>query len=133
METLALIERTSDGKYHVYTNELVSTIIGEGFTVAEAKADFKKSVAELKHFYAEAGEDLPEEIDSAKFVFKYDVASLFEYYSFLNISKFAKLAGINTSLMHQYKAGQYISEKQLKKIEVALHHAGKELSAIKLV
>lgn len=35
--------------------------------------------------------------------------------------------------MRQYKMGQYISEKQMGKIETTLHQVGKELSAIKLI
>jgi len=59
---------------------------------------------------------------------------LFNYYDFINVSKFAKVAGINASLMRQYKSGnQYISENQVLKIEDALHKIAGEIAAIKLV
>ena len=35
--------------------------------------------------------------------------------------------------MHQYKAGQYISEKQIGKIEKVLREIGTELSRIELI
>jgi len=76
---------------------------------------------------------LPAELKNIKFVYKYDIASLFDYYSFINVSKFAQVAGINASLMRQYRMGQYISENQMRKIETTLHNVGKELSSIKLV
>ncbi|MDR1762578.1 MAG: hypothetical protein LBR64_01295 [Dysgonamonadaceae bacterium] len=42
-------------------------------------------------------------------------------------------AGINASLMRQYKTGKtYISENQIGRIENTLHLMGNELSAIKL-
>jgi hypothetical protein len=65
------------------------------------------------------------------FEYKYDIASLFDYYNWINVTQFAKIAGINPSLMRQYKKGlSYISEKQANKIEVALHKLGNELSSI---
>ena len=50
------------------------------------------------------------------------------------MSKFAPVAGINASLMRQYKTGkQYISENLVLKIEDALHKIANEIAAIKLV
>ncbi len=34
--------------------------------------------------------------------------------------------------MRQYKQGQYISENQMNKIEVALHQVGQEFTSIRL-
>jgi coenzyme F420-reducing hydrogenase delta subunit len=34
--------------------------------------------------------------------------------------------------MHHYKAGEYISQKQVAKIEKTLHELGREISGIKL-
>ncbi|PID88929.1 MAG: pilus assembly protein HicB [Bacteroidia bacterium] len=133
MKTIALIERGADGSYGIFTPDIDSTIIGEGITVAEAKVDFENSLAEVLAAYTDNGDVLPEELQNISFQYKYDLASFFDYYSFINVSKFAKLAGINASLMRQYKMGQYISEKQMTKIETALHNIGKELLDVKLV
>ena len=44
------------------------------------------------------------------------------------------MAGINASLMRQYKSGnQYISENPVQKIEVALHKIAHEFAEIKLI
>jgi len=133
MRTTALIEKGKDGTFGIFTPDIETTIIGEGTTVAEAKADFENSVQEIINAYREAGDELPTELKNIQFVYKYDIASLFDYYSFINVSKFAQVAGINASLMRQYRMGQYISENQMRKIETTLHNVGKELSSIKLV
>lgn len=133
MKTIALIEKGKDGTFGVYTPNIETTFIGEGATVAEAKADFKNSVEEVLAAYRESGEPLPEELQDIEFEYKYDVASIFDYFDFINITKFAKRAGINAALMRQYKScGTYISEAQASKIEKALHAIGKELSAVSL-
>lgn len=133
MKTIALIEKGNDGKYTVYTPDINHTIIGTGETVAEAKTDFENSVVEMITSYSEMNKPLPKELDSISFEFRYDLASFFNHYPFINLSQFAKIAGINASLMRQYKVGQYISEKQMSKIESTLHMVGNELSSIKLI
>ena len=133
MTTTALIERGKDGTYGIFTPDINSTIIGEGKTVAEAKADFENSVVEVMQAYLENGDVLPEELKDIKFIYKYDIASMFDYYDWINVSQFAKKAGINASLMRQYRMGKkYISEYQTKKIEATLHTLGKELMSVEL-
>ena len=133
MTTTALIEKGKDGTFGIFTPDINSTIIGEGNTVAEAKADFENSVREIIQFYKEDGKKLPEELNDIQFVYKYDIASMFNYYNWINVSQFAKKAGINPSLMRQYRIGKtYISENQIGKIERVLHSLGNELAAIKL-
>jgi hypothetical protein len=133
MKTIALIEQGKDGSFSIYTPELETTIIGSGKSVELAKIDFNNSVAEMIASYSETGRALPNELIDLTFEFKYDIASLFDYYNWINVTQFAKIAGINASLMRQYKKGlAYISEKQANKIEVALHKLGNELTAISL-
>ncbi|MDR3217865.1 MAG: type II toxin-antitoxin system HicB family antitoxin [Dysgonamonadaceae bacterium] len=133
MVTTALIEKGKDGTFGIFTPDINHTIIGEGNTVEEAKADFENSVKEMILSYVENGQEIHEELKDIEFVYKYDIASMFDYYDWINVSRFAKKAGINSSLMRQYKSGQtYISENQIGKIESALHQLGNELTAIKL-
>ena len=102
--------------------------------MAEAKADFENSAKEVALYFQESGRQTPAELQDIEFEYKYDIASLFNYYNFINVSKFAQVAGINASLMRQYKTGnQYISENQVLKIEDALHKIAYEIAAIKLV
>ena len=77
MKTTALIEKGKDGTFGIFTPEIKSTIIGEGNTVAEAKADFLNSANELLNYHKEPGSKIPEELINIEFEFKYDIASLF--------------------------------------------------------
>lgn len=131
MKTTALIEKKTDGKYGIYTPELEHTIIGEGNSVYEAKKDFENSLSEMIKSYE--GEILPDELEELSFSFKHDISSLFDYFDFINVTKFAKRIGINDSLLRQYKQGHtYISEAQAKKIEKALHEVAEELLSVSL-
>ncbi|MBQ7734816.1 MAG: pilus assembly protein HicB [Bacteroidales bacterium] len=133
MKKTALIEMGKDGKFTIFTLDIESTIIGEGTSVEEARSDFENSLKEVIECYTENNEPLPDELQDIEFVFKYDTPSFLNYYKYLNMTQFAKFAGINPSLMRQYKRGQYISEKQVSKIQSAVHKIGKELAAIKLL
>ena len=133
MKTTAWIEMGKDGTFGIYTPDIESTIIGEGATVEEAKADFENSVSEVLECYNETGKPLPEELRDVEFEYKYDLPSFLSYYKILNMSKFAEYAKINPSLMRQYKSGQYISAGQRKKIQTAIHKIGRELASVNLL
>ena len=133
MVTTALIERGKDGTFGIFTPDIDHTIIGDGNTVEEAIADFENSVQEMILSYTETDKEIPDELKDIQFVYKYDIASMFNYYDWINVSKFARKAGINPSLMRQYRMGKtYISENQINKVENTLHSLGKELASIKL-
>lgn len=128
------IEKQSDGSYIAYntTGEKVR-LIGTGNTVKEAKDDFFNSIDEVLQTYAEIGDDIPEFLNE-EVEFRFDISSLFEYYSMLNASALGRYLGINDSLMRQYRKGDTpISDKQLEKIEAGIHRLGLELAALRLV
>ena len=134
MKTIALIEKGKDGTFGIFTPDLQHTIIGQGITVTDAKSDFENSIKEMIASYTEQKSEIPNELQKMQFEYKYDLASLFDQYDFINVSKFAHMAGINASLMRQYKSGnQYISENQLSKIEETIHKIAREMAAIKLI
>ena len=134
MKTIALIEKGQDGTFGIFTPDLQHTIIGQGITVTDAKSDFENSIKEMIASYTEQKSEIPNELQKIQFEYKYDLASLFDQYDFINVSKFAHMAGINASLMRQYKSGnQYISENQLSKIEETIHKIAREMAAIKLI
>lgn len=128
------IEKQKDGTYIAYNaNGDGYALIGTGATVKEAKADFLNSMQAIKEMEEEEkGAAAP--ILSNEPEFKFDLSSLFEYYSMLNVSAFARFLGINETLMRQYKKGDtYISDAQLQKIENGIHQLGAEFSRLKLV
>lgn len=105
---IVAIEKQNDGAYIAYNTESEKfTAIGSGATIAEAKEDFFNSIEEMKVIYQEHGDEIPAELleDS---IFRFDLPSFFDYYSFINVSAFAKMIGINSSLMRQYKKGEYL-------------------------
>lgn len=128
------IEKQQDGTYIAYnTEESDFSLMGTGCSVSEAKSDFFNSMEEVKLSMQERGVKIPALLTNDP-EFKFDLASLFEYYSMLNVSAFARFIGINDALMRQYKKGNtYISDVQLKKIESGIHTLGKEFASLKLV
>ena len=65
--------------------------------------------------------------------YKYDLQSFFNYFNWINISKFAKAAGINESKMRQYKTGQaFASERTKATIEKTIHKMSQELASVEL-
>lgn len=132
MRTIALIEKDENG-FGIFTPDLESTIIGEGKSVEEAKADFMNSYKEVIDSYIENGEAVPEELINLEFSFKYDVASVFNEFPFINATKLAEYLGISPGLMRHYKAGDtYISEAQAKRIETGLHEFAERLLQVAL-
>lgn len=131
---IVTIEKDNDGTFIAYNvDESPYTLLGRGATVKEAKADFANSIQEVKASEEERkGAAAP--ILSAAPVFNFDLSSLFDYYSVLNVSAFARYLGINETLMRQYKKGNtYISDVQLQKIEDGLHRLGSDFLGLRLV
>lgn len=133
MRTTALIEQGKDGMFGIFTPDLESTIIGTGTTVAEAKADFENTARETLQMFTEMGRPVPEELQGLEFEYKWDIASLFNYFDWINVSKLATAIGVTPSLMRYYKKkGAYLSDAQTHKIEEGLHLLADELKAVSL-
>jgi predicted RNase H-like HicB family nuclease len=133
MKTTALIEKGNDGTFGIFTPDINHTIIGEGNTVEEAKADFENSVKEMILSYTERGMQIPNELKDIEFEYKYDVSAIFDEIDCINMTKFAKRIGINANLLRQYKMGNtYISDAQKMKIERGLHNLGNQLLTLSL-
>lgn len=128
------IEKQSDGSYIAYnTDGEHCLLIGTGASVKEAKEDFFNSIEEVRSDYIEHGQCVPLEL-SSEVEFRFDISSLFEYYSIFNVSALGRYLGINPGLMRQYKKGDTpISDAQLEKIEVGIHRLADELAALSLV
>lgn len=75
--------------------------------------------------FSQEGKDISE----LEFVYKYDMQTFFNYFSFLNISKIGEMAGINSSLLRQYASGAAMAgEKQYNKIKDCINRIAHELS-----
>ena len=119
MKITATIERNDANYYQISSDdELMNHCFGGyGYTVAEAKADFLKSIEEAKELIIEEGQSMPQEANEITVDFRYDVPSFFNYFDWINITAFAKKAGINESKMRAYKTGlASASEKTVQRI-----------------
>jgi len=129
----AIIERASDGTYSVYcTNEMFS---GMGDSAEAAKADMIEQMKFFKNAAIEDGSQYPSWMDDEyEIVYKFEVASLLEYYSgILSLFGLKKITGI-----HQKQLWNYLHRKakprpaQVNRIEKALHAFGSELQSVSL-
>lgn len=130
MDITAIVEKGSDGLYAIYSDQEVANHCfgGYGTSVAEAKEDFRQSVEEAKEMIRQETGSLPDELDDLHIVFKYDISSFFNYFDWINVSKFAQYAGINESKMRQYKSGvAFAGERTTGKILNAIKRMGSEL------
>ena len=128
MKATVIIEKAKDGYYSCYVEDDLPGfgLSGFGETAEEAKKDMLKAYQEIKEIQAEEGKKVP----VLEFTYKYDMQSFFDYFSFLNVTKIAELAGINPSLMRQYTSGvANAGQKQYDKIRIAIGKISKELSA----
>ena len=128
MKVTVIMEKAKDGNYSCYVDDDLPGfgLAGFGKTAEAAKEDMLEAYAEIKALQAEEGKAVPE----LEFTYKYDMQSFFDYFSFLNVSRVAELAGINPSLMRQYTSGvANAGQKQYEKIRVAVGKISRELSA----
>ena len=99
-------------------------LAGYGNTAKQAIEDMYVAQKEIKELLEEEGKKMPE----LEFVFRFDIGSFFDYYSYLNMSGVAKKAGVNASLMRQYAMGiQEPSQKRKQQILDCLHQISQEM------
>lgn len=99
-------------------------LAGYGNTAKQAIEDMYVAQKEIKELLEEEGKQMPE----LEFVFRFDIGSFFDYYSYLNMSGVAKKAGVNASLMRQYAMGIHEpSQKRKQQILDCLHQISQEM------
>lgn len=121
-----IMEKGSDGYYSCFVEDDLPGfgLAGYGDTAEKAKEDMMSAYADIKTMMQEEGNDVPE----LEFVFKYDLQSFFSYFSFLNVSRVAEMAGINPSLMRQYTSGVSVAgQKQYDKIKETVSKISQEM------
>ena len=135
MKIKAIVERGSDGRYSVYSEQHFGNSYFGGFgeSVSKAKEDFQLSIQEAIAEQLKAGCEVPE-YDGIKYEFRYDLPSFFNFFDFINVSKFAEYAGINESKMRAYKSGiSYPGEKTTARIFKAIRRIGTDLCSSALL
>ncbi|MCH4182053.1 MAG: pilus assembly protein HicB [Prevotella sp.] len=122
------VEKASDGNFWCRTEEEINDtfLTSEGATVEEAKKDLLDCYEEARLDAEEEGK----EFKKVEFEYKYDLQSFFNYFSFLNINEIARRAGVNPSLMRQYKGGfKNAGEKTYERLSKCINDIKRELQA----
>ena len=130
----AVVEKGSDGLFSVYSEDHFGNSYFGGFgdSVAKAKEDFLVSIRESINEQASEGKVVPN-FEDVSVEYRYDIPSFFDFFDFINVSRFAQYAGINESKMRAYKSGaSFPGEKTTQKIIDAAHEIAAELSSTKL-
>ena len=135
MKITAIVERSSDGLYSIYSHDTIGRDCFGGFgeSVEKAKKDFYSSIREaIENAHKDGFDNIPV-FEAVNVEFKYDIPSFFNYFDFLNVSRFATYAGINESRMRAYKSGAaFPGEKTTKKILNAVQRIAREMSMASL-
>lgn len=125
MEVLVTIEY-SENSYDCYSETPIgdqATIVAQGETVGEAKAEFLAAVEECRESYPD-----DERYQNLTFKYQYDIKSFFDEFSFFNVNEIARRAGISPSLMRQYRSGmKKAGEKSYEKLVACVDKIKKEL------
>ncbi len=132
MKIKAIVEKGSDGLYSIYSEDHFGTSFFGGFgdSVSKAKEDFLTSIDEA--YQEQEAATLPER-DKLIIEYRYDIPSFFNFFDYINVSKFAEYAGINESKMRAYKSGSaFPGEKTSAKIFNAVRAIALDLSAVVL-
>ena len=123
------VEKHSDGTYWGTTQNIPGVVTAFGATLAELKENLNAAYKDYYELATELKEDYLDEISKTP-IFKYqlDLKSIFDLLPEVKISNIADKAGINSSLLRQYKTGsKQASEEQANKVLNALHQLGDEL------
>lgn len=127
MNVTAIIERSPDGEYAIYTQETFEKfgLHGYGSTPEKAKNDFWSAYEEIKDM-------LKDEVPEIKVTFKYDVASfLMDFKDVLSLSGLQEVTGINRKQLQHYCSGlRHPSEATVRKIEQGVHALANRLREV---
>lgn len=124
-----IIEKSEDGSYWARTADEINgdtMLNGCGSTAQEAKKDIEDAYEEAKEDAAESGKTF----EDVKFEYKYDLQSFFDYFKVFNVNEVARMAGINPSLMRQYKGGfKKAGEQTYDRLSSCMNKISKDLQA----
>lgn len=122
MDVTVVYERGGDKNFSCFVEEDTGKcgLAGYGPSAQEAEKDMFVA----RNEYIEMGETVPEINIKRR---KFDVGAFFDYYP-INVTQFARLAGINASQLRQYASNKRKPcKKTLDKLTDAAHNLGKKL------
>jgi hypothetical protein len=112
-----------------------SIIVGQADNLEELIPTMKELVVDLaSNELKEVKKWEPLREGKVEFDIQYDLVAFFSAFNYLIISEVAKKAEMNPSLVRAYSKGiKYPSEKQVKKLEEAVHNLAREMGAVTLI
>ena len=132
INTLTIIlEKGNDELWgHIEAPGFLLTSVGD--SLEEVTTNLRDLVAD---FLEHEGKTMPEWHGIAEtdltYTIEYDLTALFDVFSAIKINAIADASGINQSLMRQYATGKKRpSERQAKRIEVAVRELGERLQRV---
>lgn len=135
MKVKAVIEKTDAGYCSVISDAKIGDYCLGGFgnNAKEAKEDFMSVVREAQEAYVSEHGALPEELKEVVVSYQYDLQSFFDSFDWINITKFAQVAGVNESKLRLYKTGKALAGERTKaKLQSAIERMSAELAAASL-
>lgn len=125
------VEKSNDGSYWGTSQNYEGIVSTFGNSLEELKQNFQTTFADNLEIAKEIGEPYANDYNNVEFIYKMDLSSFFNLIPELKISSIAKKAGLNESLVRQYKNGlAYASQEQTYKIQEAIHSLGRDLLSI---
>nr|DAQ46290.1 MAG TPA: antitoxin [Caudoviricetes sp.] len=122
----AHVENNGQGLYSVYIEEdMPFGVIGDGWTIEEAKADFLESYKSACEDHLEStGDDVQVPV-----VFVLDLtALLYHYKNYLSLAGLSRLTGINKAQLSQYVCGRRNAKPQtIEHIKKAVQDFARDL------
>ena len=129
-QVTAIIETGLDHRIEIYVSDdsYPYGILGEGYTIAEAKEDFMIGYQEMKECILDMGK----EFEEAEFVFRYDIPSFLQEFAYaFSLAGLERITGINQKQLGHYISGyRKPSAKTIRKMEEGIHNLSEQLSMI---
>jgi len=132
MKTIIMVAEKADTGYSAYL-EGIDGIITVGDNLTELRINMQESIDVFVDACKEFNEEIPEELRGEySLKLKLDLETFFEWLTKAMTQKgLSQIAGMNESLISQYSTGvKKPGQKQLKRIETALHQFADDLQAI---
>lgn len=129
-QVTAIIETGLDHRIEIYSDDdtLDYGVLGEGYTIEEAKKDFMICYEEMRECFEEQGKAFEE----VEFVFRYDIPSFLEEFAYaFSLAGLERITGINQKQLGHYISGyRKPSAKTIRKMEEGIHNLSEQLSMI---
>lgn len=129
-QVTAIIETGLDHRIEIYSDDdtLNYGVLGEGYTIEDAKKDFMIGYEEMRECFEEQGK----EFEEVEFVFRYDIPSFLQEFAYaFTLAGLERITGINQKQLGHYISGyRKPSAKTIRKMEEGIHNLSQQLSMI---